>query len=150
MIVAPVLQAWEVVQSGNHQRICAAETEGCTSRDVSDPFLLLVEELLHALCDYREAEDRIDVGSLLGVDAEHAFEEAVDILTEMAGDVVVLTNYDFPGQLMETLSIEWRLQSTHLIQKHAQGPNIRLKTIWFRLNNLRRQVIWSTNYCLRF
>lgn len=75
---------------------------------------------MHALGDHGEAQDRVDVGSLFGVDAEHALEQTVDVLAEVAGDVVVLTNYDFPCQLMETLGIKWRLQSAHLIQKHAQ------------------------------
>lgn len=46
---------------------------------------------------------------------------------------------------MQTLSVERRAKCTHLIKKYTKRPDIRLKRVWLTLNNLRRQIVRSTD-----
>lgn len=47
---------------------------------------------------------------------------------------------------MQILTIEGGTQSTHLVQKYANTPNIGLVVISVALDYFRAQVVWGSNY----
>lgn len=110
--------------------------------------VIFVEKLGDAVLDDGVAEDLVDVWALVRVDAEHALEEMRDILTEMAWYFSVITNNNFPSQLMQTLRVERGLQRAHFVEKHAKRPYIGLEAVGLRLDYFRRQVVGRAHDCL--
>ena len=75
-------------------------------------------------------------------------EELVDQLAEsIAVNVwnwLLLVLNDFENQAQKILGMERVFECAQLIKDAAQGPNVRLVSVWFVLTHLGRHIVWRT------
>lgn len=107
-----------------------------------------VEELVNAGGELGHAEDLVDRRPHRWVLLQKLLNDSASGAAEVRGQWRVLTLDNLLSKLMQGARVEWWLQGSHLIQKHAKRPNIRLKAISFLADNLWRQVVWGTNHRL--
>ena len=112
--------------------------------------VILVQEHADSFLNNWELQNAVDVRTFVWIFVKHRAQQIWDRLAEMGWNISIFALDNFLSQLMQTLSIERWLQSAHLIEQNTKGPNIRLETIWLRLNNFRRKIIWCSNDCLSF
>lgn len=82
--------------------------------------VVFIQKLLDSLGNHWISKDSVDIRSFFWVDAEHTLQQVLDILAEMRWYIVILTNNDFPGQLMERLGIEGWLKCTHFVKEYTE------------------------------
>ena len=109
--------------------------------------VILVEQRVDSVLDDRVLQDLVDVWSLVRVHVQHRSQHVAHSLAEMSREIGVLASDYLSSQLVETLGVEWRVQGAHLVQQHAQRPNVRLETVGFALNDFGTQVVRSAYHC---
>ena len=113
------------------------------------PEVVLSKQFLYPLCNNWVAQDRVDIWTLLWVYIKHALQQIRYVFAKMAGHVVVLSHDDLPGELMETLGVEGRLERAHLVEQDAEGPDVGLEAVGLGLDDLGRQVVGRADHRLR-
>lgn len=98
--------------------------------------VLFVEEFLDALGNHGVPKNSINIGPLLRVNIQHTLQQVGNILAKVARHVIVLPLDDFVSQLVQRLSIEGWLQSAHLVEQDAEGPDVGLEAVGLGLNDL--------------
>ena len=78
--------------------------------------IIFIQQIVNTVLDDWVLKNLVNVWSLIWVDIQHCCENIPNTLAEMLWDIGILASYDFPSQLMQTLSIKWRVQSAHLIK----------------------------------
>lgn len=56
-----------------------------------------------------------------------------------------LASYNLHGEHVDVSSVERRLQRTHLVEKHAEGPKITFEAVRFIIDNFWTKIIWRAH-----
>lgn len=112
--------------------------------------IVLVEQGGDTLLDEWNFEDLVDAGSLVRLRPQHQSQQVKDVLAEVSRRVGVLALDDFLCQLVQTLGVERRHQSAHLVQQHSKRPDVRFEGVGLRLDDLWREVVGSAHDGLCF
>lgn len=104
-----------------------------------------IEELTDAGFDERVSQDLVNSRSRSGISLKHVLNELIKLGREVTRQFRVFTLDDSLGQLMERLSVEGRLEGSHLVKQDTEGPDVRLKVVALTLDDLRGEVVRSSN-----
>ena len=94
-----------------------------------------LQEALDSLFDGWHFENLVNSRSLRWVSSQHHADQVGNVAGKVCWQRLVLAGNDTLSQLMQRLCIERRLQGSHLVEKDAERPNIRLEVVALTLND---------------
>ena len=90
--------------------------------------------------------DLVDRGPILRLFLQALLNNHVEVLGDALRDRLVPLVPHPVLQLLDCVCIVGVLMSTHLVDKHAEGPNVRRLRLWFVLPQLGCQVVRRANF----
>ena len=112
--------------------------------------IVFIQQLSNPIGNNRVFQKLINIWSLLWIPVEHGGQQRGNIPGKVLRHWSEITLNNFLRQLMETLSVKWWGQSTHLVKEDSQRPYVRFETVWLRLDDLWGQIVWCSYNCLGF